>query len=89
MCPVIFITSKCGEPEAIIRVVAVWRQSYIRKFWTQARLDSIKNLIEVTYQIQEFSSALLLGPDGKVVVLDRHKLQGEELLKTLNQLLPR
>jgi thiol-disulfide isomerase/thioredoxin len=57
--------------------------------WTQARLDSIKNLIEETYQIQEFPSAILLAPDGKVVVLDQHKLQGEELLKTLNQLLPK
>ncbi len=57
--------------------------------WTQARLDSIKNLIEETYQIQEFPSAILLAPDGKVLVLDQHKLQGEELLKTLNQLLPK
>ncbi len=57
--------------------------------WTQARLGSIKNLIEVTYQIQEYPSSLLLGPDGKVIVLDQHKLQGEELLKTLDQLLPK
>ena len=31
VCPVIFITSICGVPEAIIRVVAVCRQSCRRK----------------------------------------------------------
>ena len=57
--------------------------------WTQARLDSIRNLIETTYQIQEFPSAILLAPDGKVLVLDQHKLQGEDLLKMLDGLLPK
>ncbi len=57
--------------------------------WTQARLESIKNLMEVTYQIQEFPSAILLGPDGKVIVLDQHKLEGEQLLQTLDQILPK
>jgi len=57
--------------------------------WTQARLDSIKNLIEVTYRIQEYPSAILIGPDGKVLVLDQQRLKGEKLLQTLNEILPR
>lgn len=56
--------------------------------WTQAKPDSIKNLIEVTYRIQEYPTAILLAPDGKVLILDQKKLIGEELLKTLDQTLP-
>jgi peroxiredoxin len=55
--------------------------------WPQARKDSIRTLAEVSYRIQEFPSSVLLGPDGKVLVLDQKKLQGEELSKTLDKLL--
>jgi thiol-disulfide isomerase/thioredoxin len=57
--------------------------------WTQARKDSIRELSEVRYRIYEYPSTLLLGPDGKVVVLDQEKLQGEELAKTLDKILPK
>jgi len=57
--------------------------------WTQARKDSIKRLTEVTYRIQEYPSTLLLGPDGKVLVLDQDRIQGEMLLRTLDQILPK
>lgn len=57
--------------------------------WTQARKDSIKDLTEVRYRIYEYPSTLLLGPDGKVVVLDQERLQGEELAKTLDRILPK
>lgn len=57
--------------------------------WTQARKDSIKTLTEVTYRIQEYPSAILLGPDGKVLVLDQHKLEGDELIDTLGSIIPK
>lgn len=57
--------------------------------WTQARNDSIRNLIEITYRIQEYPSTILLGPDGKVPVLEQDALRGERLLQTLDRLVPR
>lgn len=64
--------------------------SYVKKnnmTWPQATNDSIKQLKEVTYRIQEYPSTLLLGPDGKVLVLDQDQLRGDELLKTLERVL--
>jgi len=57
--------------------------------WTQARKDSITALTEDVYRIQEYPSTILLGPDGKVITLDQDELQGDRLLKTLDQILPR
>ena len=57
--------------------------------WTQARKDSIRELTEVRYRIYEYPSTVLLGPDGKVIVLEQEKLQGEELSKTLERILPK
>ena len=57
--------------------------------WTQARFDSIKDLINRAYRIQEYPSAVLLGPDGKVLVLDQSLISDEALLKTLDRTLPR
>lgn len=57
--------------------------------WPQARKTSIKTLTEVTYRVQEYPSAILLGPDGKVLVLDQDQLEGEDLLQTLDRALPR
>ena len=57
--------------------------------WTQARKDSIKHLTEKVYRIQEYPSTVLLGPDGKVLVLDEDRIQGEPLLATLEEILPK
>jgi thiol-disulfide isomerase/thioredoxin len=57
--------------------------------WPQATKQSIRRLAEVTYRIQEYPSAILLGPDGKVLVLDQKRLEGDELAETLDTLLPR
>ncbi len=57
--------------------------------WTQARNDSIRTLVESTYRIQEYPSTILLDPNGKVLVLDQNELRGEQLLATLDRLLPR
>lgn len=56
--------------------------------WTQARNDSIRELVDKTYRIQEYPSSILLAPDGKVLVLDQSLLHGEQLLKTLERILP-
>ncbi len=66
-------------------------KSYMSKngmTWTQATNDSIRNLVEVTYRIQEYPSTILIGPDAKVLVLDQNRLRGERLLETLDSLLP-
>jgi len=57
--------------------------------WTQATNDSIRNLVEVTYQIQEYPSTILIDPDSKVVVFDQKQLRSNELLRTLDKILPR
>ena len=57
--------------------------------WTQARFDIIKNLIETSYRIQEYPSAILLVPNGKVLILDQKQLTGENLIETLDRILPR
>ena len=57
--------------------------------WPQATNDSIKKLANVSYRIQEYPSTILLGPDGKVLVLDQHKLQGNALLETLENIIPK
>lgn len=55
--------------------------------WPQAKMDSIREL-EIRYRIHAFPTSLLIGPDGKVVLLDQHKMRGADLLKTLDRMLP-
>lgn len=57
--------------------------------WPQARFDSIKELVNNVYRIQEYPSAILVGPDSKVLVLDQSMLTGIELLRTLDRILPK
>ncbi|HEY2846237.1 MAG TPA: TlpA disulfide reductase family protein [Pyrinomonadaceae bacterium] len=56
--------------------------------WTQATNDSTRDLQHKVYKLQEYPSTILLGPDGKVLVLDQDSLQGDELLQTLEKILP-
>lgn len=55
--------------------------------WPQAQMTSIREL-EIRYRIQLFPTSLLIDPEGKVVMLDQHKMRGEDLLKTLDRMLP-
>jgi len=57
--------------------------------WTQATNESIRNLVEVTFQIQEYPSTILIGPDAKVIVFDQKQLRSNELLQTLERILPK
>lgn len=55
--------------------------------WPQAQMSSIKDL-EIRYRIHLFPTSLLIGPDGKVILLDQHEMRGQRLLKTLDRMLP-
>lgn len=55
--------------------------------WPQATMSSIQE-VERRYRINLFPTSLLLGPDGKVLVLNQNKLRGQDLLKTLDRILP-
>jgi peroxiredoxin len=55
--------------------------------WPQATMESIKD-VEIRYRIHLFPTSLLIGPDGKVVVLAQDKMRGPDLLKTLDRILP-
>jgi len=60
-----------------------------RMKWTQAKNDSVRELIERDYRIQEFPSSILLDPDGKVLILDQKPLRGNQLIVTLEHILPK
>lgn len=57
--------------------------------WTQAKNESVRQLIERDYRIQEYPTSLLLDPDGKVLVLDQKQLRGNQLILTLERTLPK
>jgi peroxiredoxin len=60
--------------------------------WPQATMNSIAQL-EMRYRIQAFPTTMLVGPDGKIISLGQTRkkqpgLRGQELIKTLDELLP-
>ena len=60
--------------------------------WTQATNDSIQQL-QVRYRIHSFPTTLLIDPDAKIISLGQTKkkqpgLRGQDLLKSLDRLLP-
>jgi hypothetical protein len=60
--------------------------------WPQAKMDSIKDL-QARYRIHYFPTTLLVGPDGKIVSLGQTRkkqpgLRGQQLIKSLDELLP-
>jgi peroxiredoxin len=58
--------------------------------WTQARQDSIED-VKKAFRIQLYPSTLLVGPDGKIISLNQKgqpELHGEDLLKSLDAILP-
>lgn len=60
--------------------------------WPQATMNSTEQL-RGRYRINYFPTTLLIGPDGKIVSLGRTRrkqpgLRGQELLKSLDELLP-
>ena len=62
--------------------------------WTQARLESIFDLINVNLRIESFPSTFLVAPDGKILSMsrtarDEADLRGADLLDTLDKILPK
>ncbi len=55
--------------------------------WPQATMASIRDL-EIRYRIHLFPTSLMIGPDGKVLLVDQNKMRGQDLLKTLDRMLP-
>jgi peroxiredoxin len=60
--------------------------------WTQATLDSIRDIIR-SFRIHSFPTTLLIDPEGKIISLGQAKkgqpsLRGQDLLKSLDRLLP-
>lgn len=55
--------------------------------WPQATMASIRDL-EIRYRIYLFPTSLMIGPDGKVLLVDQGKMRGRDLLQTLDRMLP-
>jgi hypothetical protein len=60
--------------------------------WTQATMDSILGVIR-SFRIHSFPTTLLIDPEGKIISLGQTKkgqpsLRGQDLLKSLDRLLP-
>ncbi len=78
------------EPE-ILPQVKVWLEKN-GLVWTQATLASIREVIR-SYRIHSYPTTLLVDPQGKIISLNQTKrgqppLRGQELLKSLDGLLP-
>jgi peroxiredoxin len=59
--------------------------------WTNATTESINELIEQRFRIVAFPTTILLDPQGKIISLgrkDQMPLRGEELMGTLEKLMP-
>ena len=62
--------------------------------WTQARLESIFDVMNGGFRIESFPSTLLIAPDGKILSLsrtdrDEPDLRGRDLLDALDKILPK
>lgn len=62
--------------------------------WTQAKLESIFDFINVNLRVESFPTTLLIAPDGKILSMsrtdrDEPDLRGKDLLETLDEILPK
>jgi AhpC/TSA family len=78
------------EPEIMPQVKAWLEKNEL--LWTQARLESIREIIR-SYRVHSYPTTLLIDPEGKIISLNQTKkgqppLRGQELLKSLDRLLP-
>jgi hypothetical protein len=60
--------------------------------WTQATLDSIREVIR-SFRIHSYPTTLLVSPEGKIIWLNQTNkwqspLRGQNLLKSLDRLAP-
>ncbi|HQU85797.1 MAG TPA: TlpA disulfide reductase family protein [Pyrinomonadaceae bacterium] len=62
--------------------------------WTNAQLESIFDLINKNLRIESFPTTFLIDPEGKILSMSRSSrdeldLRGQDLLKTLDKVLPK
>lgn len=80
------------DPFSASQIKEVLNKSDIK--WTQAKLESIGDLLNVTLRIESFPTTFLVSPEGKLLSMSRHErdeldLRGEDLLDTLDKILPK
>lgn len=62
--------------------------------WTNAKFDSVVDFLKVNLRINSFPTTFLISPDGKILSMSRQErdepdLRGQDLLKTLDEILPK
>lgn len=80
------------DPEPPDAIKKVLDQNGIK--WTQARLESVFDLLNFQLRIESFPTTFLISPDGKILSMSRHErgepnLRGDDLLETLDEVLPK
>jgi peroxiredoxin len=78
------------EPEILPQVKTMLEKNEL--LWTQATLDSIRDVIR-SFRIHSYPTTLLVDPEGKIISLNQTRkgqpsLRGQDLLKSLDRLLP-
>jgi peroxiredoxin len=78
------------EPEILSQIKTTLEKNDL--LWTQATLESIREIIR-GYRIHSYPTTLLIDPEGKIISLNQTKkgqpaLRGQDLLKSLDRLLP-
>jgi len=61
--------------------------------WTQAKFDSVVDFLRMELRVSSFPTTFLISPEGKILSMGRAErdepdLRGEDLLKTLDEILP-
>lgn len=62
--------------------------------WTNAKFDSVVDFLRVNLRINSFPTTFLISPEGKILSMSRQErdepdLRGQDLLKTLDGILPK
>ena len=62
--------------------------------WTQARFDSVLDFLRVGLRVNSFPTTFLISPEGKILSMSRSErnepdLRGEDLLESLDEVLPK
>lgn len=62
--------------------------------WTQAKFESVVDFLGTGLRISSFPTTLLISPEGKILSMSRHErdepsLRGQDLLESLDEVLPK
>ncbi len=61
--------------------------------WTQAQFESVADFLSINLRVNSFPTTFLISPEGKILSMSRSErdepsLRGEDLLTTLDEILP-